>query len=963
MSFFFWFQKAGSDRTWHRASADTRAKIISEVKPTFVTVLDASDVPEDGWTREQFLAMKYVGPMYFDWDAEDFQDTINDFTSTLAKFKDQGLNLDCVSIFCTGGRGFHLEIPMGCLIAKPPPGGVQQLPYIYKEIARKYVTDTLDMRVYSGRTGRMWRTAGVKRDNGNYKVQITPDEALNITKESYDQLVSSPRPALAVAPPEFCAALNGDFAEAKKRVDNLVRQQKKAKSEVQALKQFEGDYPPAVKAIMSGENYDPDKGFNQICLQLAITANALGKSEHEFLDACDGLIKVHKGDSSRYNSPRKRKASLREMFWYTNDSDLYSFSVGGIKSICAPDVPTLAITGVAESDDNPYSEDLDSDDQEESQSEKREAVDFTVYQGLKFTKSGIHRKGQDSEVQLSHILFRKVRMLKEPKTGHVSGMLSEVWCRGVNKGVRVVPLDIFKSRSALDAYCAVYGSHFSGTDTQAGIIRTILTEQAEKGNAVEYVVKKVGLDLVQDPEVTDERCRRPIWATPKEVLQVRDEAAEGEQVKYTYAPTWGSSEPIKCDIMSAGEFENSEEAREWFDTLLRSNSPRTLAQVLGWYVSCNHRAFYHETHNQFPILQLYGQAGSGKSNTAKLFSRLYFNKNDPASIAAANSTPLAFKQGFSASASVPLIVEEYKPSEMPSHKHDTLLNYFRLAYNQGETATGGLSDGSADSSWRNLTVLSVSTPLVLICEAQEMQTAIAQRCVAVGFQPVDGTKEFYDKALAGMAHMSRLGKLLVKDSLCETVETRRAAIESAVARVKEGLVDQMHERQIFNLAVLICGLEFLKESLERVMGKVFSERLDGLVTTLLEDRSILQPQVLTEAIKALSDLAVMSRTEDPDSPEAIREGFEYIVKDGHLDLLVRESFIKYHSWCKKKGFTPLYKSADVFMSSMAKAPSCVDYLLAVSPLKKSAAQKVFRFDLERLRRDGCEDFKTKLLGN
>jgi len=44
-------------------------------------------------------------------------------------------------------------------------------------MAYKLYVDTLDLRVYSAKRGRMWRTPNVQRENGKYKVPISLGEA------------------------------------------------------------------------------------------------------------------------------------------------------------------------------------------------------------------------------------------------------------------------------------------------------------------------------------------------------------------------------------------------------------------------------------------------------------------------------------------------------------------------------------------------------------------------------------------------------------------------------------------------------------------------------------------------------------------------------------------------------------------------------------------------------------------
>src|SRR5574343_1222735 len=163
MASFLWYQVSGGEDPWVEALGEHRQQIIQQRKPAFVTVLDAHSSPSPEWGRDDYAKMKYSGPFYADWDAESIEETIPQFQKFLENLKEMGVNLRSLRLYATGGRGFHLEIPMAVFMPKVPKTGVTALPYVYREIAMELVVDSLDMRVYTGRKGRMWRTPGVER--------------------------------------------------------------------------------------------------------------------------------------------------------------------------------------------------------------------------------------------------------------------------------------------------------------------------------------------------------------------------------------------------------------------------------------------------------------------------------------------------------------------------------------------------------------------------------------------------------------------------------------------------------------------------------------------------------------------------------------------------------------------------------------------------------------------------------
>jgi hypothetical protein len=946
---------------WQRAASASRAQVISDIRPAFITVLDASDVPQDDWTRENFLSMKYSGPLYFDWDCNEIADVLPEFKMTLARFIEMGLDLDTIAIYATGGRGFHLEIPELCFMAKVPAGGTVQLPYIYKEMARRHVSDNLDMRVYSGRRGRMWRTPGVKRSNGHYKVQITPHEALHMTTDLYQEVTSAARAAIVLKPPTMCTALNGDFAEARKKVENLVRSQKKSRQEVNVLKAFNGDYPPAVRAIMAGVGYDPDKGFNQIAMQLCITANALGKGHDEFMADCLPLCKVHAGDGQRYNSPKKRIAAMSEMYWYTHENDLYDYSVGAIRNICASHVEASSVSGQAD-EDEPYSVVID-DDEEQLPDDERppEKRNTAKYQGLRMSRDGVFKKTQEGDlVHISDLVFGKPSVLVDLEDGRLLGLSADMYSGRNPFGRKSMGLDIFNSRAALDKFAAGFRTHFLGTDMNASVMRTLLSDTAERANAMEYAVHREGLDLVQNPNEKGVKKLEPIWVGAEDEIFMSP-TFHDRSITYRHKPRYTSRTLLQSDVHRAPLLDHTPETEAWFRNLFKINHPQVVATMLGWFVSTFHRQFYDAVERQFPLLHAYGTAGCGKTQTSLLFSGLYYTVNKPMVLnCGKTTTEFTIKGALYSSASIPVLLDEYKPAELESHRYHFLLQVLRGAYDNAPGGSGGMTDGSASASFRDITHFTLSAPVVYLGESQEMQTALMQRSLGVGFSPTHKHEAPWEVVNASREFMPRFGHHIMLRSLDETVESRRAAL----AKFKALAADPaLHSRTVLNLAVVLAGLEFAKEAAAGIFGGMFDAEFDALQAAVLDSRASDQPPAQSEASKVLNDMGLISRSEASDSEFALREGFEYVVREGGIELLMRESFVKYHSWCKRKGFTPLYRSAEVFVSALLRMPATDDSVCADSPLKKTAGQKVFRFNLERLRAEGVDDFKSKVLGN
>lgn len=962
MASTFWYQITGGEDAWLEAMSEHRQKILRERRPAFMTVLDAHSSPDASWDREEYAKMKYSGPLYFDFDAEDISETIPQFKKFLENLKDMQVNLHSLRLYATGGRGFHIEIPEPVFMSKVPKTGITALPYIYREMAMSMVVDTLDLRVYTGRRGRMWRTMGVERSkggvpSGKYKVPISVDEALGMTPELYDEVCShcaTDEPTRGL--PELSPGLEALFVNSQAKVEKAFKGRAKSGADAALLARFKGQFPPTVEMIMRGENVVPGLGFQKLAMQLAIAANALGKTSDQLVEAATGLCKTHEGNSDRYGSPRKRKEELRRMWDYTHDNPCYSYSKGGIRSLVMPDVPTGDLDGltstagvgsVSEEDDEEMTPELASE---------ITSAGASLLEGLMITRTGVHKRTAEGAKTISNIGFQKTSLLRDVDDLSVIGYEAELLCDGKSVGCRTMTQKDFMSRASLSAMCATYGGVFSGSDTQAGVVSLLLRRSAEKKGRVVYAVHKEGLDIVQSPVVTDRVQKDTIWVHENGV--VTDNAEAG----YVYRSSYGSSAAFKADVHMSPPLVNTPDTLAWMRHLLKINNPTVVAQVLGWFVSCFHKQHYHQAFNQFPLLHPNGPAGSGKTQTTLLLSRLNYFTTDPVMRSAGTQTKeFALKVLMSSSASVPLILDEYKPSEMGHIRTDFLLQSFRLAYNQGFGASGGIARGSASSSFRDVTEFSFSTPIAFLAEAQEMQTAIIQRSLPIYFDQAEAKAHtpHFDAASAGQHNLSALGRTLLKYAYRETVDSRRAALEPIRDDLRKAFQNGIHDRQVYNLAIVLAGLNFLDDVLGTVFGGALRDDMAVLKQAVYDQKADLTSVAMSEPAKVLGDISMITRTEDSESEFSICEGREYVVLQGHVEILMRETFVKYFSWCKRKGFTPYYASAEAFMVAMGKFPATVDKLCMGSPLRKNGQARIFRFNLEKLMLEGVEMFKTK----
>lgn len=340
--------------TWTaRDTGQVKALLEGSDAPEFRTVLAVVGAADfDAMTVTEQRAVRHIGPWYADFDGETLDEAITDFKALLGKLQGLGLDLGTCRLFATGGRGFHIEVPPECFtVSGLPAEGVAGLPRIYLEMAHALHVGCMDLRVYSGRRGRMWRVPNRPRESGLYKVALTLDEALSITAESYAELCSGPRAWPHVAAPTFCPGLASLYSAARDKVNRPKKSRKQPERLVAELdRRFKArglPLPPSLLLLLDGKLPARDAvGWNTICVQVAITARAMGMDEDTLIKLAEPLLAGHHGDSGRYATRSQRERELRNKLAYFDGEGLYDFSAAGIKSILPKGLPCNDLEGL-----------------------------------------------------------------------------------------------------------------------------------------------------------------------------------------------------------------------------------------------------------------------------------------------------------------------------------------------------------------------------------------------------------------------------------------------------------------------------------------------------------------------------------------------------------------------------------------------------------------------------------------
>lgn len=224
----------------------------------FVTVLDV-----EGWEDRETAT--YAGPFYMDFDGDSARKDCENAVSALNAI---GIPDESISLWASGKKGYHLEVPMGCFTEEER---LPLLPIIYREFA-KTLRVKFDPVVYSMGRGRMWRLPNRKRsDTGTYKVQITRDEL----RADYATLVSEPRPLLPAPRAEKIQKLEPYWKRACAMAKARSEEWKDVVVNPEVKELLNGGLPPCGNLLVAGR-VKADRGFNSLSVQFQKLLNTFG---------------------------------------------------------------------------------------------------------------------------------------------------------------------------------------------------------------------------------------------------------------------------------------------------------------------------------------------------------------------------------------------------------------------------------------------------------------------------------------------------------------------------------------------------------------------------------------------------------------------------------------------------------------------------------------------------------------
>ena len=242
----------------------------------------------------------------------------------------------------------------------------------------------------------------------------------------------------------------------------------------------------------------------------------------------------------------------------------------------------------------------------------------------------------------------------------------------------------------------------------------------------------------------------------------------------------------------------------FYSDIIKINEPEVIYPLIGWLFTTPLKSRIKEKLDGYPLVFIHGGQGSGKTTTGRMLLRIAGYVDDNPYSCTMRSFPML--KLLSANNGIPVLLDEYKASDMTRDQVDSLLRYMRKSY-FGEVEQKGHADQTVED-------YQLLAPIIVMGEWNITQPALKERFLLVRF--TDCVKnnihmqQAYErmKTLTLEGFMPRYIKFCLGQDLDEFIAYASKGIE------KHFYLNAIAPRIKNNLVVMTVGLLLYKKYAE-----------------------------------------------------------------------------------------------------------------------------------------------------
>lgn len=858
MSNYFKYWKPEGKARW-TLCADTEEDIQKAIHSgaTYTTVL-ALDQDVDHLDDGDGVKVQYKGPLYFDIDSEDEEKSLTDCRKLLLSlYADYGVNLSQVVIHCTGGKGFHILVYPKTFGYDSKKGNAY-LPYTYKNVALAFNLEFLDYGIYSAGKGRMWRIENLKRQNGRYKVKLTPAQVFFLTMEEITTLTYSPGP-VTVEPKQIDMA--AELAALFKRSE--YKPKKVQAIGIDRLTKL-SEEPACIQLILAADRIKDGKRFNHVVMALASYAAGRGWNSDELIRKT--ALFRDKMPSSVYKSDRDKISHIKSIFKYfisSRENPQYQF--------CCTNVQSVVDVSVEHCPRCPLLEQIT-------------AEDYDPLLGLLVADNCFYKRTDSGKTLLTTFNIKPTSVITFVDDNNAEYTMHATL---VSKYGRIAPIVFTPTDWLSKASFLKRMPHpdftYLGGDTDVSRLFHVLGQV--------NVPKKVGVRTIGFHAVENK------WHFVSHEGSLGPDNAKDELLLE-------SDYNLHTKLLSE-DTPNANELKELLDVLFEFNTLEVAVPLVGWFAATFFKERIFKITHQFPLLFIFGAAGSGKTQTILALKNLYALTNDNIK-SIADLTNFTLIKSASSNNTIPLMLDEYKSSTFSIQQVKMVSKLIRAAYNNelGERGTTG----------QKIVQYFYKSPIIIAGEQTVSEPAAKDRIIEVHLTKATSLPHLNHFERLQQLPIQKLGRLLLETAINIDQKELHEMYLSCLQAVPEAYRD----RPRVNQGIMLLGIKLLmravdmygyKEKIESYIDCYWNKR-----TPYIEDEAKANSKSDVDRIlEAINTMAENQRT-------ALYAGTDFVIEGNHLKLNMRviyANFMRFAEEYKLDADTPNYTS---FIKLMKKEP-------------------------------------------
>lgn len=781
--------------------------------PAFQTVLMISQDPEE--VLEQDLdpldVVKYLGPMYLDFDDSTDIDRVIDDVNAVLDYLMNKLDIPDQFIHCylSGGKGVHITVPYQIFGVKSP---TKFLPMIYKEIMLTIqqgcgieVPSTIDQSVYSCGRGRMWRCEAVARPgSGTFKVGTTPNELAQMDSADYHAIVATARPLMATPVPAKSLTFPKAeqlFKAAKVTATKKVRAMKESGTvPTETLREWEG-IPGCIEILITKGDHS-GSNWNQAAMQLAsyIAARYDQSEEKEFNELLVRPFSKNVESSSR-PSEGERFKHVKEQLNRTFRGS-FKFSPGAL----------IAAIGTACRACPICRSDLAAGETQQAEA----SLNYHHDSKIRYDAKGYWLVGENASRQLTSFTFWPDTEVYELVPATLPDG-SPGWKESPRRELRGLLLDEHGARieemsmpertwgSRRDLISSVQGRVGANVFCSDG-------ETQRLQQAILFFAKERSENKELDRMIRANVCGLILDTSGKNPVPHYVEAdssitSMGGRSAYRFN---GNPRQSPALLNQSNPLVDDIELEVTMRALCNCNEPVQMAMLIGWFAACHYREHIQFEEPQFPLLNISGNAGAGKTSIAMqvaMLNGIDYAKAEFQNVEVGTIYPLI--KYVSSSTTVPRLIEEVNPNLLGQQMYGKIAGILKASWNKAPIQRGKITEREVGISEDR-----VSAPLVYTSEQTAIMPALRSRSVEVRLQSRTLVNETYRDNFRIVASkrqsMLRLAKAMVTVAMGTSPRALLEIFHSKAALVHKALPD----RPRWSMMTVLTGLHMLMHTME-----------------------------------------------------------------------------------------------------------------------------------------------------